>query len=120
MVLDKNIKEFVAKLTAKTEYDKIPWEKESGEDQFGFYTKKGGVTIDNYVDLSETDRKIELVIWEKSGDIIAKYNVSYKANREDFNYLESFHSRIKYFYYKVDQFMKEILGEVDNNEFIKD
>lgn len=112
-----NIIEISKMLISKTESKKATWNKASGQDQYTILLDNGSITIWRYDD--EDGANVIISILNSNYDEIYKERFDERNNDPNLiNLLKDLHTAAKNSYFKVEETIEGILGEISSQEAI--
>lgn len=114
--MDAKIKSLIENLYTKTEKREANWERIGKKDQFILILDKGKVYIDK---LSTIKGEVvyQFTIMNINGDTIFNVNAlkknEFSVEPQDYDILKELHEVIKKSYFKVDETIDGLLGEIN-------
>jgi hypothetical protein len=123
--MDAKIKSLIENLYTKTEKREANWERIGKKDQFILVLDKGKVFIDKILTI-KAEVVYQFTIMNINGDTIFSVNalkkLEFSVERQDYDILKELHEVIKKSYFKVDETIDGLLGEINKegeigNEF---
>ena len=116
--MEPKIKTLVDNLLAKTKKRETKWERVGKSDQFILYLDNAHISIDKLIS-NKRQLFYKLSIINSNGDIILNVNGIKEENAfamhldNDYNDLKELHQEIQKAYFKVDETIDGLLGEID-------
>ena len=114
-MIANNIRSIIEKLAEKTKNNQATWNASSGSNGFRLHLKTGVINIDKWNEAQNDNWYIDFKIFNDRGDIIESILVSLYDDKPDFDYLDLFYSIIRRKYLKVDETLKGLLDELNEN-----
>ena len=116
--MEAKIKSLVENLYAKTEKKEANWERIGKKDQFVLILDNGKVLIDKLF-TSKGELVYQFSIININGDTIFSINAlkkeAFSLEPDDYSVLKDLHEVIKKSYFKVDETIDGLLGEVNKD-----
>lgn len=114
--MEDKIETLIDNLKAKTINKEANWERVGNGDQFSLTLKSGKVLVDKYI-TSQSSILYTILITNNKGDMIyqtnARQNISGEKNIKNYQIIKELHESIKRAYFKVDETIDGLLGEID-------
>ncbi len=115
-MISPEFKEIIVKLTQKTKDRKARWYSIS-EDQFALKLKEGTVVIDKSYDSYTESTNFQFSILNQDG---VKIESLVGVESDDLNLLDDLFEVVRRSYYRVEETIKSIASEVNNDDEIGD
>lgn len=118
--MEPKIKTLIDNLLAKTKKRETKWERVGKSDQFILFLDNARVSIDKLIS-SKSQLFYKFSIINSSGDIILNINGIKDENafavdlKSDYNTLKELHQEIQKAYFKVDETIEGLLGEIEKD-----
>lgn len=110
-----NMRDLIRALIDKTESKKAIWGKTSRPNEFKLSLEKGAVTTDSWSD-DRGEESVDFGIYNIYGDRIDNF---YAEKRDpDFELLMELHNAAKREFYKVDETISNLFGEINDDKSV--
>jgi hypothetical protein len=116
--MDVKIKSLIENLLAKTKKRETNWDRVGKTDRFILYLDKGKVSVDKVLS-NKGNLFYQFNIINTKGDNILTISETKNSNTfpppdaTDYNLLKELHEEIKKAYFKVEETIEDLLGEVE-------
>ncbi len=117
-MMEPKIKTLIDNLLAKTKKRETKWERVGKSDQFILFLDNARVSIDKLIS-SKGQLFYKFSIINSSGDIILNINgikdeIAFDL-KSDYNTLKELHQEVQKAYFKVDETIEGLLGEIEKD-----
>lgn len=109
--MEAKIKLLTENLFTKTEKKEANWERIGKKDLFVLHLETGKILIDKLL-TSKGEIVYQLSIINQNGDSIFNINAVKREEENDYAILRKLHESVKKSYFKVDETIEGLLGEV--------
>jgi len=115
--MDTKIKSLIENLLGKTKKRETKWDRVGKSDRFIIYLDTGKVSVDKVIS-NKGNLYYQFSILNNNGDNILTISETTNSNRfpphsSDYDLLKELHEEIKKAYFKVEETIEGLLGEVD-------
>lgn len=115
--MDTKIKSLIENLLGKTKKRETKWDRVGKSDRFIIYLDKGKISVDKVIS-TKGNLYYQFSILNNNGDNILTISETTNSNRfpphsPDYDLLKELHEEIKKAYFKVEETIEGLLGEVD-------
>lgn len=115
--MEIRIKEIVDALKLGTEEGRLNWQSTEREDEYSILFGSGGVTVDNWNHIEESDgttyKIVDIAFLNSVGEIIDQISFEKTTNSVDYKILLDLHQLAKRNTLKIDETLNNILNDIE-------